>query len=156
MTLHALDLEHFASQLRSIYEVSLAAFSQNFLYTPLSWEKFFQQYERMRSMIDPRFVLLARQDDNVVGFVFALPDMLAIAAGREPSIIVKTLAVKADRTLAGLGNWLVDECHLRARQAGYSTAIHALQFDDNSSRKITARFGGTIFREYALFHKLLA
>jgi hypothetical protein len=50
-----------------------------------------------------------------------------------------------------LGSLLVDQVHDRARGLGFHQAIHALQFQDNRSLKITGRHRGSVFRRYALF-----
>lgn len=155
VSLQTINIDAFEEELRDIYDLSVQSFSQNFLYTPMSWEQFFSQYQSIRAGIDPRFVIIARTAGEAVGFVFGMPDFMAQRAGNEVALIVKTLAVKAERAYAGLGNWLVDECHLRAFESGYREAIHALQFDDNASRKITERFGGVVFRRYALLSKTL-
>jgi GNAT superfamily N-acetyltransferase len=155
VVLQTIDLDVFEEELRDIYELSVRSFSQNFLYTPMSWEQFFSQYQSVRAGIDPLYVIIARCAGEAVGFVFGIPDFLAQREGRKAALIVKTLAAKAERAYAGLGNWLVDECHRRAYEAGYREAIHALQFDDNTSRKITERFGGVVFRRYALMSKTI-
>lgn len=155
VVLQTIALDVFEEELREIYELSVQSFSQNFLYTPMQWEQFFSQYQSVRAGIDPRYVIIARCQGKAVGFVFGIPDFLALREGREAALIVKTLAVKAERAYAGLGNWLVDECHRRAYESGYREAIHALQFEDNTSRKITERFGGVVFRRYALMSKTL-
>lgn len=155
VVLQTIAIDVFEEELREIYELSVQSFSQNFLYTPMQWEQFFSQYQNVRAGIDTRYVIIARCQGKAVGFVFGIPDFLALREGREAALIVKTLAVKAERAYAGLGNWLVDECHRRAYESGYREAIHALQFDDNTSRKITERFGGAVFRRYALMKKTL-
>jgi hypothetical protein len=50
---------------------------------------------------------------------------------------------------------LVDELHLVGKRKGFTEAIHALQHETNTSRKITGRQNGTPFRRYALFSKNL-
>lgn len=146
-------MEDYEAEMRAIHSLSCESFSNNLFYTPLLWEDFFQQYQRVKSWINPRYALVATRYGEVVGFVFCLADHRSMPAGDAPVLIVKTLAVKADAAIAGLGNWLVDECHNRARHDGMNEAIHALQYDDNRSRAITNRFNGVTIRRYALFGK---
>jgi GNAT superfamily N-acetyltransferase len=139
-----IDMENFESDLNRIYELSLAAFSNNFLYTPLPRQAFMQSYISMKDRIDPEFVLLAFKGEILIGFLFCMPDL-------DPSVlIVKTLATSPDHRTTGLGTLLVAQVHQRAREKGYSEAIHALQYESNSSLRISQRFKAVRFRTYGL------
>jgi len=145
--------EDFEAELGKLYELSEVAFRDNFLYTPISRESFLSLYRPVESLVVPEFVLLAERAGETAGFVFALPDALPDAlAPRERRLIVKTLATHPHHRHLGLGSLLVARVQETARQAGFRTAIHALQFQDNSSLKITGRHAGRRIREYTLFH----
>lgn len=152
MALHNLDPNRFEEELRSIHSLSLKSFSNNFLYTPLPENEFIGAYTAIRFQVDPDLVKIARKNDEIVGFVFGIPDL---AASKNPALIVKTLAVDPEARAAGLGSLLVDEIHLAGFQKGYTEAIHALQHESNTSLKITGRHQGAPFRRYALFSKKL-
>ena len=143
----------FQKDLEAIFDVSLISFSNNFLYTPLSKEVFIGKYMQSMEHIDPDLVLLAERDGELMGFVFCMPDLLALKAGKPSAIIVKTLAALPDRTLSGLGSLLVGQVQQAAMTKGYTEAIHALQYDDNSSRRISQRFNAEVFRRYGLMAK---
>jgi hypothetical protein len=151
--LRNLEMKHFTEDLKAIHAVSERAFVRNFLCTPLICEDFLQQYQKVKSIVDPRLVFLAEDNVGVCGFVFCVADVEALQRGDRPALIVKTLAV--DDGYAGLGNWLVDCSQQAARSLGYEHAIHALQRDQNSAHRITDRCGGTIFRRYELLYKKL-
>lgn len=148
-----LDMDRFEEDLMAIFKLSLISFSNNFLYTPLSQEMFLGKYQSSREHIDPDLVLLAERDGELAGFVFCTPDLLARQYGKDPAIIVKTLAALPDRILFGLGTVLVSRVQQAAKGKGYREAIHALQYESNTSLRISQRFSAKIFRRYALMAK---
>ena len=105
---------------------------------------------KVRDQVDPDFVRIAERDGVPCGFVFGIRDLEAEARGEKPAVIVKTLAVDPESRCAGLGSLLVDEVHAAAYEKGYTEAIHAMEHETNTSRKITGRYGGRVFRNYAL------
>lgn len=145
VTIRSLDIAHLEDDLRAIHRLSLTAFAGNFLYTPLAESPFVAEYLARRDHFDPRYVLLAEQNAKLIGFVFCLPDQT-----QTKTLIVKTLAVDPASSAKGLGTLLVYRAQHFARQHGYTSAIHALQFDSNTSRRISARFNARKFRTYAL------
>ncbi|RYD18637.1 MAG: GNAT family N-acetyltransferase [Verrucomicrobiaceae bacterium] len=146
-----LDPSRYDDELRLIHAISLASFSDNFLYTPLPEEGFLQSYRKVRENVDADLVRIAERDGIPCGFVFGIPDLEAAARGEKPALIVKTLAVDPESRCAGLGSLLVDELHRTGREKGYTEAIHALQHESNTSLKITGRHHGEVLRRYALF-----
>lgn len=155
IAIRPLDPARFEEELARIYEVSVASFQENYLYTPLPWEAFLAQYRAIRPCVNPELVLLAEQAGRPVGYVFALPDQAQAERG-EPvtAIIVKTLAVLPARGNAGLGALLLGKAHEAARSLGFTRAIHALMHETNKSRNLSARYARTI-RRYTLFAKRL-
>jgi predicted N-acetyltransferase YhbS len=155
VTIRPLDPAHFEEELARIYEVSVVAFQDNYLYTPLAREAFFAQYRAIQSRVEPELVLLAEHAGEPVGFVFATPDYAQAQRG-EPvtTAIVKTLAVLPGRANAGLGGLLLGEVHAAARRLGFTRAIHALMHETNKSRNLSAHYARTI-RRYKLFAKRL-
>ncbi len=144
INIRQIDLKNFDHDLTQIYDLSLAAFSNNFLYTPLPKQAFMHSYVSAKDRIDSEFVLLAFQGETLIGFLFCMPDI-------DPSVlIVKTLATSPDHRAAGLGTLLVAHAHQRAKDKGYSEAIHALQYESNSSLRISQRFNAVRFRTYGL------
>jgi len=150
VVIREMRIADFEEELGRLFGLSLAAFAENFLYTPVSREAFTALYQPVRALVRPEFVRLAEKDGAAVGFVFAVPDALAPDAGR---LIVKTLAVHPRFRHLGLGTVLVDVVQEAARAAGFREAVHALQHENNSSLKITARHAGVRIREYTLYHR---
>ncbi|MCF6312156.1 MAG: GNAT family N-acetyltransferase [Verrucomicrobiales bacterium] len=153
LRLRTVDFENFEKDLAAIFQLSLLSFQNNFLYTDLPEKAFIGKYLSAKDQIDPDFVLLAEVNGELVGYVFCLPDILAQTAGVAPALIIKTLASHPERKLPGLGTLLVAEVQRRAKEKGYVEAIHALQYESNSSLRISQRFDAKIFRRYALMSK---
>ena len=149
--IRTLDPTRYEEELRSIHSVCLKSFSANFLYTPLSEEAFVGAYSKLKDRIDPDLVRIAERDGVVCGFVFAIADLEAAARGEKPALIIKTLAVDPGARCPGLGSILVDEVQNLGFEKGFSTALHALQHDENTVLRITSRHHGETFRRYTLF-----
>lgn len=151
-----IDVGRAAAELDALYDVSIAAFAGNFLYTPIAREEFHAHYGAVLPHVDPRLVLLAEHAGAVVGYVFVMPDLLEVRrTGRATTAILKTLAVHPAHGGAGLGGLLVERGQRAAEAAGLSQVIHALMLDANLSQKISRHYG-TTFRRYAVFSRRLA
>jgi hypothetical protein len=155
ITIRAIDPAHFEQELRSIHALSLISFRDNLLYSPISEEEFVEQYRPVASLLRPELVLLAEQRGRLVGFLFAIPDLLQAKRGQPiDTIVVKTAAVLPGREYAGLGAVLVARVHATAAGLGYRRAIHALMHESNESLSLSSRYA-TPFRRYTLFSKPL-
>jgi GNAT superfamily N-acetyltransferase len=151
----SLNLQNFQQELQHIYQLSLISFRHNFLYTPIEAVEFVDQYSQIRPYVQPDLVLMAEHNNKLVGFLFAIPDLLQAKRGELiNTVIIKTVAVLPGRLYAGLGNVLVARVQAIAHQLGYTRAIHALMHDANNSRNLSSRYAHTI-RRYTLFAKEL-
>jgi hypothetical protein len=166
IVIRSLDLAKADDDLRRVFALSLSAFKDNFLYTPIDEAEFMEQNRRLLPFVRPELVLLAEQhsegevdgsdrDAELVAFLFAVPDVLQQKRGQPiDTIIIKTVAVKPGLGHAGLGSLLVAEVQQRAAALGFTRAVHALMHESNVSRNISRRYAETI-RRYALFAKRL-
>lgn len=153
--LRPLEAGRFAEELRAIHQLSLLAFADNLLYTPLDWPSFEALYAPIRAHLVPELVLLAERDQQLVGFAFAIPDLAAARRGERPSAaILKSMAVHPDHAGQGLGGMLMDQAQQAARQAGFREVIHALMIETNRSRRLSAHYATTC-RRYTLFGRAL-
>jgi len=143
-----------ADYLRHIYRVACVAFRNNFLYTELPQDDFFRQYEELLQVLRPELLMLAEQQTEVVGFVFAVPDVLRQAPGTPmDTFILKTVAILPRRELRGLGTILVGRVQQIGRELGFQRCILALMHERNAlARNISATYGRPM-RRYTLFAK---
>jgi GNAT superfamily N-acetyltransferase len=140
--------------LRRMYRVACIAFKNSFLYTELPPDDFLRQYERLLPLIRPELILLAEQETELVGFVFAIPDVLRQAANTPTdTFIVKTVAILPRRESRGLGTLLVDQVQQIGRELGFRRCIGALMHERNTLVcNLSAAYGKPI-RRYTLFAK---
>ena len=143
-------------ELKRIYAVSRIAFTGNFLYTELPEDAFLAQYLPLLERIEPELILLAEHGRDLVGYVFALPDVAqATRTAAIDTIIVKTAAVLPDPELRGLGTLLISRVQEAGHRLGFRRAIHALMHENNISRKISRHYAETM-RQYTLYAMELA
>jgi GNAT superfamily N-acetyltransferase len=155
ITIRTLDALHPDTELQRIFRLSLSAFSRNVLYTPITDAEFLGQYRALLPHVRPELVLLAEKEDALVGFMFAIPDLLRARRGVPiDTVILKTVAVDPAMRSMGLGGALMDLVQRSARELGFRRAIHALTHETNVSRRISGRSARTI-RRYALFSRQL-
>ena len=121
--------------MQRIFKLSLSAFSRNVLYTPIAEAEFLAQYHAVLPHVRPELVLLAEKEDALVGFMFAIPDLLQARRGVPiDTVILKTIAVDPAVSGMGLGGALMDLVQRSARDLGFRRAIHALIHETNVSR----------------------
>ncbi|MDE2654623.1 MAG: GNAT family N-acetyltransferase [Gemmatimonadota bacterium] len=155
ITVRKIDIDRFEAELAAIHELSLVAFAGNLLYSPIRLEAFLASYAPIRPHLVPDLVLLAERGGQLVGFIFAIPDLMEPArGGPQRTAVVKSMAVHPTCAGKGLGGLLMDDCQQAARKLGFERAIHALMHETNRSRGISARYGKTI-RRYTLYGKAL-
>jgi GNAT superfamily N-acetyltransferase len=145
------DLADFAGELRRLHALSLVCFADNFLFTPITLEGFVAQYAPVRPFLRSELILLAEREGELVGFMFAVPDLLQAKRGLPiDTAIAKTIAVHPNYAGVGLGSYLLDRIHQAMHECGYRRAIHALFHEDNRSGRMSRRTAG-VMRRYTLF-----
>lgn len=137
------DPQAISRDLAALHSLSLLAFKNNPLYTPLSSTLFNTLYQPMLAKIPLDWVWLAEDQDELVGFLFAYPDP------KHGYLILKTLAIHPKRELAGLGRHLSNLIHQQAFSTGWRGVVHALMWDGNESAALSA-IRATILRRYAV------
>ena len=150
LQIRPIAVDRLEAELEAIYQLSLISFQHNFLYTPIDRAEFFAQYRQVVPLLKPELVLMAEQNGQLVGFLFALPDLLAAKRGAIDTVIIKTVAVLPGREFAGLGSLLVARAQAIAQSLGYTRAIHALMHETNRSLNLSRRYALPM-RRYCLF-----
>jgi ribosomal protein S18 acetylase RimI-like enzyme len=153
--LRPLELERFEEELSRIYPLCLASFKDHLLFTPIPEEEFVSMHRPLRPCLIPGLSWVAQVKTTMVGFVFALPDILQARRGETvDTVVLKTLAVAPAFRGVGLGHELVVACQSAAAARGFLHVFHALIREGNPSGRISAHFARPI-RSYALFAKEL-
>lgn len=127
----------------ALHKLSLLAFTQSPLYTPLPASMFEARYLPLLTKIPLDWVWLAEHKGEIIGFLFAYPDPQC------GYLILKTLAIHPKRDFAGLGRHLSNLFHQKAFDAGIQGVIHALMWDGNESAALSAT-RGKVIRRYAV------
>jgi len=152
ITVRSLCLDRYEDELEAIFALSRAAFAGNLYYTPLELTAFRAMYERLRPLIDPDLVRLARDaGGRLVGFLFAFPDPMSAEGARLTRVVAKTGATAPEARRFGIGMHLLDQVRELAWEKGYQAVIHALMHVDNASVKSSSRHESLLFRRYALY-----
>ena len=151
LSIRAFDRTRGDEDLKALYALSVESFARNLFYTPISEDDFLALYRGIVPVLVPELVLMAFDGDELVGFVFAVPDYAQRQRGETvDTVIVKTGAVRRGRAYAGLGGYLGHLVHRRAAERGFTRAIHAFYHEDNLSRAISDK-SGHIMRTYGLY-----
>ena len=150
VTIRPVDLQHFEQELGTIHALVSHHFDEHPLYSPVSKQVFIDKHLRARSIILPDLTLLAEVDGKLVGFIFAVPDLLQERRGQEiDTLVVRTLAGAPERQYAGLGRLLLSTVHARAAERGFRHVIHALLPESSHWETLGQRSARTI-RQYAI------
>ncbi|MGE5814243.1 MAG: N-acetyltransferase [Acidobacteriota bacterium] len=102
ISIRSFDPARAEDELRRMFRLSLAAFKDNFLYSPLEEHEFLVQNQAVLPFAHPDLILLAERGAELAGFMFAIADVLQARRGLEvDTVILKTIAV--DTAVAGIG-----------------------------------------------------
>ncbi len=154
--LRTINLDAFDDELATLHAISCDAFTGNSFYSPITLHEFRSLYAPFRDRLDPRFVLIATSLADVpLGFLFAYPDPLSVRNGRADRLIMKTLAVATVARGQGVASLLLDRVRAQAAELGFRELISALMHEDNTSRGMAERRASTLWRQYALYERVL-
>lgn len=165
------DVSRFDAELRRMYDLSTAIFAGTWMWKPIAFEEFRGLYAGMRGIMDADLCHFLFHGDEPVGFVFGLPDFapairamngsqspwakLRFLMKRQsaPAALLKTFGVLPTHRNGSLALALCYLMHEAASRKGYAKTVHALMRDDNTSLRMSHRFGGETFKRYALFER---
>jgi GNAT superfamily N-acetyltransferase len=156
ITVRTVNIQLFDEELQRLYELSLAGFRHNLLYSDISRDEFMGMYAKVRPFLKSELLLFAEHHGEPVGFIFALPDLLRQQRGQAAdTVILKSMAVLPQWNGKGIGAALMARVSANARELGFSRAIHALMHEENRSRKMSGHYGEEIC-QYTLYCRELA
>ena len=144
-----LDVVNFEAALNAMYDIAMASFARNFLFTPIERADFLALYRPLQPLIDPSFVAIAEHEGRMAGFAFALGDF------EDDTIVGKTQARLPEARYAGLGAALVQHVRTQAHERGKKRIIHALIAANNVALNASRRTAYPI-RRYAVYGCTLA
>ncbi len=165
------DPNRFDAELRLMYDLSTAIFQDSWMWRPIDFAEFRALYAGMRGIMDPDLCHFLFQGETPVGFVFGLPDygpaIRAMNGSRSlfakvrflterrnnPAALLKTFGVLPDHRNGSLALALTYLMHEAAARKGYAQTLHALMREDNTSLRMSHRFGGETLKRYALFER---
>lgn len=151
MTFRNIDLEAYEAELEKLYAFCMEAFRNNFLFTPLPKEDFIAKYLKLKSYIDPQYVIIAEDEKrNMAGFIFCLENVYDTT---QKGMIIKTIAKHPSVRYGGIGNILASRLKQRAVENGYQYMIHAFMIENNASKGLSQHFSGRAWKEYELYGK---
>lgn len=147
--------ENILEILNKVYDLTIQAFKNNFLYSELEREIFIKMYMRYEDKIVKKFFKTLYLKDELIGYVFGIPDYAELQyKGKIETMILKTIAVSPKYNGKGMGYILIDELVKEAEKSGYKNVIYALMYEKNISKNIGLLLGDEL-RRYTLFIKEL-
>ncbi len=151
VTFRNIELNNYYHELEKLYEFNTISFSKNFLYTPLSKEKFIKKYSETKNIIDPDFVIFAEDEkQNLIGYFFCVNDLLCT---KQKSLIIKTIARHPDKKWKGLGHVIGNMIYRQAVKKNYASIVHAFMNEKGTSTTISKNFYGDVYKNYVLYGK---
>ena len=141
--------------LNKVYDLTVEAFKNNFLYSELEREIFLKMYLSYEDKIIKKFFKMLYLRDELIGYVFGIPDYTELGyKGKIDTIILKTIAVSPIYNGKGMGYILINSLVEEAEKEGYENVIYALMHQSNVSKNIGLLLGNML-RKYTLFIKEL-
>lgn len=173
LRIRSLNMKQFPEEVKIIQNIYNDAWSKNWGFVPMTESEFHTQAKEMKSIIDPRVVLIAEKSGVPVAFSLALPDVnqaLKKINGRLfpiglPVLLyhmrhiqrVRVLAlgiVKKVQNFSGLGAALYYESFRRGVDAGYRSCEFSWTLETNDLINRSMRlFGAEIYKRYRVYQK---
>lgn len=141
--------------LNKVYDLTVEAFKNNFLYSELEREIFLKMYLSYEDKIIKKFFKMLYLRDELIGYVFGIPDYTELGyKGKIDTVILKTIAISPEYNGKGMGYILINSLIEEAEKEGYENVIYALMHESNVSKNIGLLLGNML-RKYTLFIKEL-
>jgi hypothetical protein len=152
ITFRNLAIEQYEVEMQKIYVFCKDIFKSNYLYTEISEDAFLSKYNKLKTLLNPEFVLIAEENGEIVGLLLAIHDFYSTNNKR---LIIKTVGRKSGMRYAGVAHELARRITETALKHNYSCILHAFMHTNNASKNVSGKFSGKQFRKYKLFYKEL-
>ena len=153
-----LDPSRAGEELAAFHRLILSSFEENVSYSPIDFDEFAMLYAGAAGQTDPRLVFVCedkgaspRTEDRLAGLMYCLADR---TDPRNPSIVLKTLAVHPAYRGDGLGGALTALTHKKALELGFNRAVHALMRTGRPPASVSDR-AMQVYRRYVLTERAL-
>ena len=144
-----LNSNNLETELEKIAAFSIEAYSNNFLYTPITINDFAKKYLKIKQYLDPELVWIVEDGTgDIQALAFSLKDYYD---AKGETLIIKSLARKKSSPYRGIGSVLVQKTIQTAIQSGYKNIIHAFMIKDNTSLQISKKHEAEPFVSYNLY-----
>ena len=133
-----------------LYDLSIAIFAENYAYSAITYEEFYQHYTKITAL--DAVVIVAKDNQGPVGMAFSYnigPYTAVVGEQTKLTSVLKSIGVHPRARNRHLGYGVSYLTHKLWLQRGYAQIIHAYMKSDNVSRAMSSQFGRTL-REYAL------
>lgn len=169
------DLKNWDRDIALLQEIYNEAWQDNWGFVPMTPEEFAHTAKDMKSIVNPKFLIIAEVDGEAAGFILTIPDynqvFKRIPNGKLlPTGIFKLLfgknKIKRSRTITlgvkskfrrfGLETVLYDECCENLNEAGYLENEMSWILEDNLlMNKPIIAMGGIPYKTYRIYGKSL-
>lgn len=144
-----LNMDDLENDLRKIALFSIEAFSNNFLYTPITTDNFVSKYKKLRQLFDPHLVWIVEDTEGEMqALIFSIKDHFDVS---NETLIIKSMARKISSSYRGIGRYLAEKIIQIAKESGYKKVIHALMIKDNASLRISEKYTRQDYKSYTLY-----
>ena len=146
IVLRPIDLNNFEKELEYIFQLSLEGFKNNFLYSSITREEFFEKYLPLKQIAHPSTIYLAFEADTCVGFTMSIANMY-----NKKQLVMKSAARLPGFKYNGLGTYFNEITKKGAKEMGYEELIVAFLIDDGvSERTFSNANDNEAYREYEI------
>lgn len=150
LTTRNFDKNQVEKDLNLLYNFCMDVFSQNVLFSPISYDEFQGLYLPFLHYLDETLIDFVFDREELVGLFFAVKDHY-----NPKQVIVKTLARNPHPKYKGIANIMSAIFCTKAYQMGFKTMLHAYFHIDNNSAKVSTNYGGRHYQSHVLMHSQL-
>jgi GNAT superfamily N-acetyltransferase len=173
--IRTLDRHRLGSEAETIASILNDTFTGTWGYTPVTSDEAKQEARALRAIVDPRLILFAERNGEVLGTAVTVPDANWLARRirgrlfplgwlhalwlrrRIPVARMMILAVRPHGRAAGVAMRLITETHRRLNAGGYAEAELAQVFDENvPMRRVLDRIGVPVSRRFVVYERSLS
>jgi hypothetical protein len=150
ITIRQINIGKLNCELKNIYKLTMSAFKEAPLFSPIEEAVFVEKYHKLISTMDPRYILISEdKEKNLIGYLLSYPDPYAFPTKR---LIVKTNA-KTPYSHFGLGSYQLIKIIEVALENEFTEMVHAFMYEENLSNIKSSRHVNICKNKYHLFTK---